>query len=202
VDPKSVSRDSPEIEGRLTETFEEKSKVGSLAEGEATVSPVTASGRLKVQLEAGVSQSASKKLSFSGAARLMIVTQSQTDDDQYRWTVESRSQRPLAGRPWDAAKEPRLTLIDRRKDKSKSIPPTVRVEVRCKREDIVIEDLEVKDETLWASVKARAGFHNRMAAAESYIRDRLTEEGLEVKNISDIFGELTLASTTAESAGS
>jgi hypothetical protein len=38
-----------------------------------------------------------------------------------------------------------------------------------------------------------------MAAAESYIRDRLSEEGLDVKNIDDIFGQLTLANVTAES---
>jgi hypothetical protein len=38
-----------------------------------------------------------------------------------------------------------------------------------------------------------------MAAAESYIRDRLAEEGFDAKNIQDIFTELTLGSATAES---
>ena len=39
---------------------------------------------------------------------------------------------------------------------------------------------------------------NRLAAAESYIRDRLQEEGLEVRNIDDAFGELLMGSVTAE----
>ncbi|MBN8956802.1 MAG: hypothetical protein J0H17_09515, partial [Rhizobiales bacterium] len=67
-----------------------------------------------------------------------------------------------------------------------------------RREDLLIRDLEVKDEGLWETIRRRAGFKNRLAAAESYIRDRLAHEGLEVKNIEDIFGAVTLASTTAE----
>lgn len=96
-------------------------------------------------------------------------------------------------------KQPRLTLIDQRKDRSKGIPPTVRVEVRCRREDLMIGDLEIKDEGLWESVRRRVGFKNKLAAAESYIRDYLSQEGLEVKNIEDIFGTVTLASAMAES---
>jgi hypothetical protein len=78
-------------------------------------------------------------------------------------------------------------------------PPTVRVEVKCRREDLIIEDLEIKDETLWQAAKRKAGFKNRLAAAESYIREHLSKEGLEVKNIEDVFGTVTLGSVTAES---
>lgn len=126
------------------------------------------------------------------------VTQSKTEEGEYRWIVLPRTQPFLQGRPWDPNKEPRLKLIDKRKDRKESIPPTVHVEVRCRREDLLIEDLSVKDESLWQRIKSKAGFKNKLAAAESYIRNRLTEEGLEVKNISDAFGQITLASTTAE----
>jgi hypothetical protein len=37
-----------------------------------------------------------------------------------------------------------------------------------------------------------------MAAAISYIRDRLSAEGLEVSNIEDRFGQVTLGIATAE----
>jgi len=87
----------------------------------------------------------------------MIVVQSQTADGHYPWTVESPRSSVLVGRPWDANKQPRLKLVDKRKDRSKGIPPTVRVEVRCRREDLIIENLEIKDEGLWASVKRKAG---------------------------------------------
>jgi hypothetical protein len=104
----------------------------------------------------------------------------------------------LDGRPWDAEKQPRLKLVDQRRNRSAEIPPTVRVEVRCRREDLVIQNLEIKHKGIWNSLKKRLGFKNRMAAAISYIRDRLTEEGLDVENINDVFGQLTLGSATAE----
>lgn len=129
----------------------------------------------------------------------LIVTQSKNVDGQYRWSVEHRSQKAIVGRPWDAIKQPRLQLVDQRRDRTKGIPATVRVEVKCRREDLMIEGLEIKDETLWQAARRKVGFKNKMAAAESYIRDHLSKEGLEVKNIEDVFGTVTLGSVTAES---
>jgi hypothetical protein len=115
----------------------------------------------------------------------------------YRWLVQAVGSATLSGRPWDPYSEPRLTLKDKRGDRSKGIPPTVRIDVRCLREDLNIAGLETKDETLWQKIRERSGFKNRLAAAESYIRDRLLREGLSVGRIEDPFGELLIATTTA-----
>jgi hypothetical protein len=199
VDKRSVSRDSPQLEGRVTKTIERKVKARAKAKLSGSISPIHLIGSASGTADAEAGLSSSDKLSMSGAARLMLVTQSQTEEGYYRWIVTPRTKSFLDGRPWDPIKEPRLKLIDRRKDRKKSIPPTVRVEIRCRREDLLIVDLKLKDGGLWQSLKGKTGFRNKLAAAESYIRDRLSEEGLEVKNISDIFGQVTLASTTAES---
>jgi hypothetical protein len=152
------------------------------------------------EVGAEASVSAREKLEISATVQFVIVTQSKTQEGHYRWSIEPRASTVLKGRPWDPLKQPRLKLVDKRKNRSAGIPPTVRVEVRCRREDLNIEQLEIKDENLWENVKRRAGFQNRIAAAESYIRDRLLEEGLRVNNIGDIFGELTLGSTIADTA--
>jgi hypothetical protein len=157
-------------------------------------------GSANAEAAAGVKLISNRKLETSTTVDFMKVTQSKTADDHYRWTIEARRTRTLEGRPWDGVKEPRLKLIDQRKDRSKGIPPSVRVEVRCRREDLIIEDLEVKDETVWKSLKSKVGFANRLAAAESYIRERLAEEGFEISNVNDIFSELVLGSATAESS--
>jgi hypothetical protein len=139
-----------------------------------------------------------EKVEFTTTLETMIVVQSITPDGHYRWNLKPTNGAVLAGRPWDAVSAPRLKLIDLRKDRTKGIPPTVRVEVRCRREDLKIEDIEIKNETVLEAVKRRSGFDKRLAAAEAYIRDRLTKEGLVINNFQDAFGELTLASTTAE----
>jgi hypothetical protein len=199
VDKRSVSRDAPELQGHLTEVVEKISRasVKGVLSGSLSSTGIAASAATEAEAEAGLS--ASNKFEVSATVKFMLVTQSKTGDGQYRWLVESRMKEILEGRPWDATKEPRLKLIDRRKDRARGIPPTVRVEVRCRREDLRIEDLEIKDEGLWEAAKRRAGFKNKMAAAESYIRDHLSQEGLEVRNVEDIFGTVTLGSATAES---
>jgi hypothetical protein len=195
VDRKSVSRDAPEFAGRFTQILEQTSQTN--AKGlSASISSKDVSASVAAEAGGQSSLSASKKLELSATIQFLIVTQSKTADGQYRWLVEPHTKEALEGRPWDATNHPRLTLVDQRKDRTKGIPPTVRVEVRCRHEDLLIRDIQIKEENLWQATKRRAGFKNKMAAAESYIRDHLSQEGLEVKNIEDIFGTVTLAGTT------
>jgi len=198
VDKASVSREAPEIHGQITETLEKHAQASVKAAVAGSMGSSGPSGSADIGASAQRSIASSSKVEITGTVQFMIVTQSKTSEGYYRWIVQSRNGEPLAGRPWNGEEKPRLKLVDQRKDRTKGIPPTVRVEVRCRREDLKIEDLELKEERLWHLVSSKLGHRNRMAAAESYIRDRLTEEGLDVKNIEDIFGQLTLGSATAE----
>jgi hypothetical protein len=144
VDTKSVSRDAPQLEGRLTEILEQTKQASAKGGISASVSPATLNASATAAAEAQSIISTSKKIEVSATVQFMIVTQSKTADGQYRWLIEPRTKEILEGRPWDATQQPRLKLIDRRKDRTKGIPPAVRVEVRCRREDLVIQDLEQK----------------------------------------------------------
>jgi hypothetical protein len=199
IDPGSVSRDSPDLPGRVTEVIEQNIEASAGAKGQFSLNRTSVDGSLSAEAGARTTVSKSRKFELEGAVDFMIVTQSKTAEGDYRWSVEPRRSATLHGRPWDAVSKPRAQLVDKRKDRTKGIPPTVRVEVRCRREDLVIEELTVKDETRWQSIKSRTGFSNRMAAAESYIRDRLEEEGFEAADIQDAFGEITLGTATAQS---
>lgn len=117
VDKSSVSRDTPEVRGHLTEVIERKNATRAKANVSASLSPITvgASG----EAAAEIAHHASQKLSVSGAVRLISVTQSKTEEGEYRWIALPRTQPFLEGRPWDPNKEPRLKLIDKRKDQKK-----------------------------------------------------------------------------------
>jgi hypothetical protein len=198
VDRNSVSRDAPEYQGKLTEVVEQTAQGSMKGNVKGSISPTELTAAASAEAAGQASISSTKKLEVSATVQFMFVTQSTTEEGYYRWAVKARSGKDLEGRPWDGAKQPRLKLIDKRKDHTKGIPPTVRVEVRCRREDLIIEDIRVKDEGLWADVKSRVGFKNKLLAAESYIRDRLAEEGIVVHNIGEIFSQITLGSVIAD----
>jgi hypothetical protein len=200
VDRKTVSRAVTQREGTVVESVERAAKANVKGNASASFGQSGISGSISGESGAQANISASKKIEISAAFEFMKITQSKTADDHYRWIIEPQQSGYLEGRPWDGAKEPRLKLIDKRTDRSKGIPPSVRVEVRCRREDLIVEDIEVKDETTWASLKRAAGFRNKLVAAESYIRDRLAEEGFEVKNVGEIFIELILGAVTPEAS--
>ncbi|MDP2298207.1 MAG: hypothetical protein Q8M24_22415 [Pseudolabrys sp.] len=130
-----------------------------------------------------------------------FVTQSKTSDGHYRWILRPSQGQVLQGRPWNPDAMPRMKIFDKRKNRRRGIPPVARVEVRCRREDIKISDIEWKDNSLWEIAKSRAGFRNKLAAAEAYIRDRLAKENLPQNNFNDSFGDITLASVIAEPQG-
>jgi hypothetical protein len=196
VDRASVSRDTHNIHVTDEKTIKRGKSVKGKAGAKASLSKLTASVDVGVSGEAEVSSERKTKITHETGQ--MKVMQSKTAEGYYRWIIEPADGSHLLGRPWEASEAPRLKLIDRRANKSNQIPPCVRVEVRCKREDLSIEDVVVKDETLWRAIQGRLGHQNRMVAAESYIRTKLVEEGLEVRNFDDLFGDITLGSVIAE----
>jgi hypothetical protein len=125
------------------------------------------------------------------------VIQSQDAEGNYRWKLSPRGGEILIGRGWDAPTSPRLTLRDTRKSLT-HVGASVRIEVRCRREDIHIFDIQSKDEGMDDAIRSVHGFENRRAAAEAYIRSALSREKLRFNNFDDPFGEVCIADVIAQ----
>ena len=201
VDPASVTRDLLNVKGTrkvIRSVARQKSVGGAVG---VKVSAKGASGEVSAKAAVGAKSSASEVTTLSEQVSVHIITQSKTTDGFYRWIVAMQDGGALSGAPWDGTAKPRLTIVDQRTHKRSNIPPSLRVEVRCSREDLIIEDLELKDESKWNMLRNAHGAGRRIAAAEGYLLDQLTKVGLEVSNISDKFGTLVLASATASTSG-
>ncbi len=197
IDPSSVSRDAQKFVGKITETTERKEAksiggriFGRFSKGSSVGISAELSGEKKTKR--------SERVEFSSETHGIVFTQSKNEDNNYRWILESPIKKSIEGRPWDGASSPRLALVCG-DQASERVPPTVRVEIHCRREDLIISDLAMKDENLWASISEKFGFRNRLAAAESYIREKLISEGLRVENIEEAFSRITLSSVSANS---
>jgi hypothetical protein len=198
VDPNSVSRDSPSSEARTTKTTE-KTRATSV-EGKLTGSASAAAGNLSIQSEiAGeASVKTHEKTEVNQTTGPISVKQSRTPEGFYRWELTAQTEFRLEGRGWDPIKEPRLKLIDgRKRPLKKSVSPIVRLDVKCRREDLIITDLHIKDEALHEKLIRRIFPRNKEAAAEAYIRNQLISEGLAVGNLGELFTQITLSRVTA-----
>lgn len=199
VDAKSVSRDSPTISGQAKERRISNKKAIAKSGIDAVV------GRRGVDVSGAVgfggdtSSSVERTIDSTALIGAMTVVHMKTDDNFHRWLVSPALRSKLDGRPWDPERS-RLTLLDTREDRAKGLAPAVRIEVRCLREDLVISDIALKDETLWKRVVQAPGHRNRLAAAEALIRNQLHEQNLirDGDGISDPYSELVLAATVAE----
>jgi hypothetical protein len=197
VDPASVSRDTPKIEGKRTKATKKSQSwgLGFRALGELLISGPSGSGSLSA--EAATKGSTEENTEVSETLAAMSVKNSKTEDAQHRWTLTPTLQDYLDGRPWNAKAEPRLKLVDLRKRKT-GLPPAVRIEVRCRREDLIIKKIKLKDKSRRDVIQARADQRNREIAAEAYIRDQLLRRGLVVGDLRDASAQMTLAMVFAE----
>lgn len=114
------------------------------------------------------------------------------------WIVTSPLHK-LEGVLWSAQHDPRFTLIDSRSpdkiahDRAKNIPPLALVSVRCKREDVNIEDIEFKDSISDEQQKHRHGYNARLRTAEAFLKTEIQRQNLRVDNVHEPFSDMTLA---------
>lgn len=197
IDKASVSRGSRSVQVKVTEV--RKSKIAGQGSGAVGGNASSRGMSVKANARAGasLSKSRAKAVEISENGSALSVKQVATADGDYAWVVESSIEGALEGRPWDAVAEPRLKVIDSRADRSKGIAPSVRVEIRCLREDLEILDIALKDPN-WAAIARDPLGRNRTLAAEAVIRTRLFESGLFNGDIADPFAKITLCATIAE----
>lgn len=189
----SVSRDNPAANGLIKNVVSMASSGGFQLSGDLALAPARVAAHFGAEAASCSSEAHRLDLETEQSFSEIRTVQSQDKDGHYRWILTPGvGLTSLSGRPWDPNREPRLSLRDTRKDKS-HLEPSVRVEVRCRKEDLDIYDIEVKDEPVAHRIKRKVGFDNRRAAAEAYIRMVLAEEGLCAEHFDDNFGIVTLA---------
>lgn len=200
IDKASVSRDTPQIAAKATEKRLLKTQISAGAKGKAKVNQAGPGGGLDLTFDASSSRSKETAITITQALQAMSVTQTETADGAYSWIVEPAVNETLAGKPWDASKAPRLKVIDKRPDRTKGIEPNIRIEVRCRREDLEITDIALKNQTVWAGFAKDPLGRNKVAAAEALIRTKLFQAGLMAGDLDDPFAQMTLCATIAESS--
>lgn len=128
------------------------------------------------------------------SVKLMMSIHSFTSG-RHAWEIKPADGSVLEGKPWDAVKEPRFRLIDKRNCRE-APPSAVIVEVRCRREDLHIQDIELKegDNRLFPRKS------NNRAAVDGYIRSQFEKAGLDldIGSIDEKFFRMILAREPAE----
>lgn len=200
IDPKSVSRDGPQLSAKLTEERTVKKSGKAKAKAKAGLDQKGLTGGIAIGVEGETSAVAKTHLQVTQAVKNMRLMHRLDADGHHGWLVSAiGKEEVLAGRPWNAAEDPRFKVVDTRADRTKGLPPGVKVEVRCRREDLKIDKIELKDPKGLADQLKRGSKRNKQIAAEAIIRTRLHEEGLLDGDSTDRFAVMTLAWAMAES---
>lgn len=159
VDKETVAREHTKTKGKKKSSSEKSGEIGFSFQ--------------KLLLKFGLSGTAKRTESivFESDAEPIAVTCSKTTDGHYRWRIESATHESLKGPAWDILSK-RLTVVQ---NSPSRLPPSLRLEVHCKRSDLHITGIRLK-----RSAIAKYGqiSKNKYLAVEAYIRTTLFESGL------------------------
>lgn len=194
IDRATVARETPQVKVSASEDLTSQTSVGGALELDFGLGGGKPRADIGVSAQAKTQTASSAKTKVTRAGGALLVGQGKTGDGDYRWVITPAIEgQKLDGHPWDAVQSPRMKVRDKRKDLDKHIEPTVRIQARCLREDLVISDIVLKDTTVWNDLTQRPGHRNRMAAAEAVIRDRLAKAGLLHDDLGEPYAQLCLA---------
>ena len=139
IPPSSIAREK-ESEGVQKTVAKTKKSAG--ADGSLNVNPtaIVAKGNLKAE----ASVELTKQYEQTEVRRRMKVTHRRTERG-YAFDIEPTDSNRLDGQPWDVD-EARMKLQDTKHDRKRGEPPVPVIEIHCRREDLIIEDIQYTDE--------------------------------------------------------
>lgn len=170
----SASSREVETSGKIAAAANFNAKSGASASGEVS---------------AAKAYSAKESVTASSQGGAITWAQSKRSDGQYCWELAPRTAKHLLGKVWDAVSEPLLSVKFATESR---MDPVVRIEIRCRREDLLISNVQIKNTSGFERFSL-GSTKNKMAAAEAFIINALSSRNLDVKNFDDPFGEIVLA---------
>jgi hypothetical protein len=122
----------------------------------------------------------------------MVVNHRKASDGTHRWEMAALGSTAMKGSGWNATEAPRFQVERPRNDK---IERTIVFQIRCLREDLRIEEAEVRNEIgefIKITPKIR---RNKFAAIEAFIKTELFNQGLLFGDLSNPYAEICLLET-------
>lgn len=116
-----------------------------------------------------------------------------------RWSVEAGDAAVLRNAPWDQ-NTPLAVVVDQGfEDRRPGMEAGgITFEIRCTREDLSIDEVELKSPSLLQKHSQSSNRRAQTMAINQYIKSQLSERHLDASNIEDPFGSITLLNALIE----
>jgi hypothetical protein len=197
IDPSSVARNWQILTGTKSRRSKNLKSGSASFEAAVGISEAGANGSISASAKGAMEGEYEETVTATEDVCRIRVSHARSEGKDQKWRFDPEFGALLEGKPWSANEKPLLDIIDQRIDSKKGIPPVVTLELRCLREDLYIEDIEVKDPSLLDRVNPNWNSRNHQIAAEAYIRNKLIEHGLETGDLGDAYARLVLGVVTA-----
>lgn len=184
INRNSVRRNSIPEPTKKRKIIKKDSMTQIQVKGDVSLTGINASAGAKARGRVAVTET----LTESRLDPALHVTHWPTENG-YSFRIETQSNSALIGSPWNA-KDSVMKLQDKNYNRNRGESPEIRIEIRCLREDFIIEDIEFTDSRFpsWAALT-----RSKQVAVEQYIRDELARAGFDCGDLSEPFTEIVLA---------
>lgn len=195
IDPRSIASDRAD-----TTVSRSGERVNShSAEGSAVAKAGPTGFTAGIEGKVNGSALTTDTIKTEGRTALLLGQRSRTEEGELSWIITRADGRGILDQVvWNAQTEPRFDLIDKRatevreREALNQLHPTIRIEIKCRSEDLKIDDIALTDPEERRLMASWAGANKRKKAAEAFIKRELLQNGLRAGNIHEPYGRLVV----------
>ncbi len=196
IDRTSIARNIPDAQVKHTELITARNQATAEVKAGGKINPALFTAALSGQVETSTEVSKQEEMSVVRTVPPILVSSEPRNQNEYCWTLEPTYLPYLMGQPWDPVNDPRL-LAKYDYNKIGKIDPVIEATLTCAFEDIEIDDILPKDETLQKRVSNFWKGDTRMSAAKQHLKTVLQNYDLEPGSMDNRFASLLVASVIA-----
>lgn len=195
LDRHSVARSNEKDRGEHTKTVSLRDEAKANASLSGKVTPATIHASISGGASSMLETSQQDKLHITRSVPKIIATPRPMGMHEYAWELLPGHDDILDGQPWNPVDDPRFAVQSLKA--IGPLPPTVKVFVSCKLQDIDITDLRLKKTGPFDVIKEAAFHRLNTTVAIQHLKLTLKDMNLEVGHLDDRFSSLIIADILA-----
>lgn len=188
----SVRRDAMSLKGRTVQALSTSSQNELKGHAEASISESGFNAKLNAKAASEIVRSESTLTDFE-IEHGSISKEHFKEDGNHCWRFEPLVSELLYGNAWDGPAK----LLELKTKYPSQIGDAVIVEVKCRREDIEVLDVESQNGHVWRLIPKTQ--KEKLALIHEIVRDELSELNLGDPDLENDFAQVTVASIVAVS---
>lgn len=191
IDKSSIARSNQELEATISKIRTARNALEETSGGSIQITPSAIAAQLTTGSITKSDITEEDSIQIVQSLPAIAISSRPSTQREHFWAMEATFRPHMEGQPWDPLSPPRMHV--KPLVKIGKLHPAISVQLTCAFEDVIIEDIQLKEINFKALAKEAVGWREREKVAIQHLKVLLMNAELEVSDLENRFENLVLA---------